>query len=282
MLKSIIKLLRVKHYIKNILIFVPLFFSQQLLEPHKFIQACLGFVSFCLISSAVYVINDIQDTEKDRLHPTKRNRPLASGAISKLTAVTLAVICMIVSLGINVLAQSFYGTALVLLYFALNIAYSMGLKNKPLIDVAILTSGFLIRVIYGATITQISISGWLYFTVISGAFYLGLGKRRNELQKQGSTGTTRAVLKYYTYAFLDKNMYVCLGLTDVFYALWAMSKDNEQIIWTVPVIMLILMKYSLDIEGNSDGDPVEVILHDKALLMLCVIYAFFIIGILYC
>ena len=133
----------------------------------------------------------------------------------------------------------------------------------------------------GARITEITISGWLYLTVFSGAFYMGLGKRRNELKNQGESGETRAVLKNYTYGFLDRNMYVCLTLTDTFYALWAMSRENRYLIWTVPVVMLILMRYSLDVEGSSDGDPVEVILHDRILLVLAGIYGLSIFLILY-
>ena len=170
---------------------------------------------------------------------------------------------------------------LLLLYFALNILYSLGLKNRPLIDVVILASGFIIRVIFGAALTNIPISGWLYLTIWTGAFYMGLGKRRNEIQKQGDEGETRPVLKYYTYSFLDKNMYVCVALSIVFYALWAVERDNPLFLWSVPIMMIILMKYSLDIEGNSDGDPIEVITHDKTLILLVAIFVAYLGFILY-
>ncbi len=280
MLKQILHLMRIKHYIKNILILVPLFFSQQLMNMEKLIPTLWGMLSFCLISSSVYIINDIFDIEKDRLHPTKKYRPLASGAVKISVAVFLFVFCIGIALFINFMY--FWGSSIwLIIYLILNVAYSLNLKNRPIIDVAILASGFLIRIIYGASLTFTYISEWLYLTVISGALYLGLGKRRNELQKQGAEGITRNVLKQYNYNFLDKNMYICLALTDCFYALWAIDRETPMLVWSVPMVILIFMKYSLDIENNSDGDPVEVILSDKILTILCLGYIIYTVGILY-
>lgn len=156
-------------------------------------------------------------------------------------------------------------------YFLLNVAYSMGLKNKPIIDIVILAAGFVIRVFYGGVVTGVEISKWLYLVVTVGSLYMGLGKRRNELKKQTET---REVLKYYNVAFLDKNMYVCMALANVFYALWTFEMPNPRTSWTIPVFIILLMCYSLDIEGESDGDPVEVILHDKILIAIVLVYAF--------
>lgn len=280
-MKQYLKLLRVKQYLKNILIFVPLFFSQQFFESGKLLRGIIGFISFCLISSAVYIINDMKDVEKDRQHPTKKNRPLANRTISVKNAKIVLGICILASIGINILLGSIAGICLVLVYLVINIAYSFGLKNYPIIDIVILSSGFLIRVMYGSAITNITISSWLYLMIISAALYLVLGKRRNEIKKQGNTGETRNVLKYYNYDFLDKNMYVCLGLTDGFYALWAMSKADTYLFWTVPLVIILLMKYSLDIEGDSDGDPIEVIYKDKILIGIFALYAIVLVLILY-
>lgn len=276
-----IKLMRVKHYIKNVLIFISLFFSQSFFQPDKLIHSIWGFLSFCLISSSIYIINDLNDVEKDRLHPTKCKRPIASGAVTKQAAIMISFICIVIGTAISLNLGSWNSLLWIGLYFILNLLYSWKLKNVPIIDVVILTSGFLIRVLYGAAITNIEISNWLYLTVIAGAFYMGLGKRRNELKKQKDQKMTREVLTYYTYAFLDKNMYVCLALTNTFYALWAMSHENEKMIWTVPLIIIILMKYSLDIEGESDGDPVEVLIKDKMLIVLCGICGIAMVALLY-
>lgn len=281
-IKEIIKLLRVKHYIKNLLVFLPLLFSQQLFSaPQKLIAVCWGFVSFCLVSSAVYIFNDIQDVEKDRKHPTKKNRPIASGAVGQREAMVYGVICAAAAVAINLALGSLWGLGLLLLYLALNVAYSLGLKNKAIIDVTILTSGFLIRLLYGSALTQIPISEWMFLTITAGVFYLGLGKRRNELIRIEKSAETRAVLKYYTYSFLDKNMYISATLAIVFYTLWVVSREIPLLIWTVPAVMLIFMRYSLDMEANSDGDPVEIILHDWVLLVMCCLYGLFVVSALY-
>ena len=279
-MKSYLKLLRVKHYIKNSLVMFPLFFGQQFTDPVKMKSALLGVFAFCMISSVIYIINDIRDVEKDRQHPTKKFRPIASGEVPVPNALGAAAVCFVLSIIFTLLAGSSSALLLLLLYFVLNLGYSMGLKNVPLVDVAILTSGFLIRVLYGAALTGIEVSNWLYMTVTTGAFFMGLGKRRNEFQRQ-SGNDTRAVLKLYSYDFLDKNMYVCVALCDTFYSLWAMSHANDRMIWTVPVFILILMRYSLDIEGNSDGDPVEVIEHDVFLVGLVLVYGLVLLGLLY-
>jgi prenyltransferase, ubiA family len=279
-MKKYLKLLRVKHYLKNVLVFTPVFFNQTLFTS-RFLAAIIGFFAFCMISSAVYIINDIQDAPKDRLHPTKRLRPIASGTVSLLKAKVIGGACFVVSIAMSFYIGGAKGLFLILTYFVLNVLYSMELKNRPLLDVVILASGFIIRVIYGAVLTEVPISGWLYLTIWTGAFYMGLGKRRNEIQKQGDEKGTRPVLKFYTYSFLDKNMYVCVALAIVFYALWAVEHTNVLFLWSVPFLMIILMKYSLDIEGNSDGDPIEVITQDKALILLVALFAIYLGWIIY-
>ena len=167
------------------------------------------------------------------------------------------------------------------LYLILNIAYSFGLKNKPIIDIVILVLGFLIRVLFGGSVINVDISGWLYLTIISISFYLGLGKRRNELVKH-SGKETRSVLKYYNKEFLDKNMNISVTLAICFYALWAMNYENKLMLWSVPIIMIMAMKYSYDIEcTESEGDPVDVILKDKWFMILGSLYAVFVFSIIY-
>lgn len=286
-MKKYLKLMRVHHYLKNVLIFLPLVFSQNLFDLTLLRKTILGFLSFSILSSIVYIINDIQDVEKDRKHPTKCKRPIASGAVSVRNAYILAIVIAIVGITLNYFAcgSNIWGWIFVLLYVGLNFAYSMGLKNLPIIDITILVSGFLLRVLYGAAVTSIQVSNWLYLTVIAMSFYLGLGKRRNELDTQGSK--SRKVLKFYNHDFLDKNMYMCLGLTIVFYSLWCVDGttiarySNSNIVWTVPLVMLICMKYSLDVEGNSDGDPVSVLLKDKILMGMVFLYVLIVLLIIY-
>lgn len=278
-MRKYVKLLRIKHYMKNLLVFIPLFFAQDFFCLQKFGHAVLGFFAFCMVSSAVYIMNDIRDADKDRMHPTKRKRPIASGDVKERQAFILLVFCIFMSVVFNFMAGFVSGVFFITAYFVLNLLYSFGLKDKPLVDIAILTSGFVIRVFYGAVLTDTVISGWLYLVIVMGSFYMGLGKRRNEM-KNGVEGT-RTVLKYYTYDFLDKNMYVCAALIVTFYALWTMELEDLEVRWTIPVFMVILMKYSLDIEDDSDGDPVEVLMRDKALILLSAGYVLWIFAILY-
>ena len=278
--------MRVHHYIKNLLVFAALACSGQLFHLEKLAAGIAGFLAFSMVSSVVYIINDIRDVEKDRKHPTKCKRPIAAGTISTSRAWGLAIVLLLIAVVCNWRVFHVTSTLLLALYLVLNLAYSFGLKNVPIVDVTILVAGFLIRILYGAFVTEITISNWLYLTVIALAFYFALGKRRNELKQIGD-GETRQVLKAYPVNFLDKNMGMCLTLANVFYALWSMDEktmsfyNNEYLIFTVPIVLLITMKYSLDIEGESDGDPVEVLLHDKVLLTLCVLYLAVMFVILY-
>lgn len=281
-MRKYLRLMRMHHYLKNLLVLAPLVFSGRMLEPALLRQTAVGFVAFCLLSSAAYIINDLRDVERDRAHPVKRNRPIASGAVSERSAKLLAAVLLLAAASLQVFAGlAGMGLACMLLYLAVNLGYSFGLKNFPIVDIFCLAAGFLLRLLYGSIITGIEVSGWLYLTVISVSFYFALGKRRNELIRLGTDGNTRRVLSSYTRAFLDKNMYMFLGLLNVFYALWCMENPNRTLLFTVPVVMLICMKYSLDVEGDSDGDPVEVLVHDKVLIALCGLYALGMLAILY-
>ena len=285
-MKKYLKLMRIHHYLKNILVFAALACSGLLFDSRKLLSCVLGFAAFSMISSVVYIINDIMDREKDRCHPKKCNRPIASGDISPTQAGFLAAGLLAAALLCNGLVFSLPATALLLTYLILNLAYSLGLKKIPIVDVAILVSGFWIRVHYGALITGIQVSDWLYLTIVMLAFFLALGKRRNEV-KHLKNGETRDVLKAYPIAFLDKVMYMCLTLAIVFYSLWTMTQETvmaygKYLVYTVPIVMLIVMKYSMDIEGDSDGDPVEVLVHDRFLMFLCLIYLLSMLAILYC
>lgn len=274
--KNYIKLMRPHHYIKNFLIFIPLIFSKNIFNIELLSKVLIGFIAFSLLASMVYVINDIMDVEADRKHEKKKFRPIASGKISIKNACILVFVLFVLSLCLNIYAKANIITWIIFYtYFVINILYSIKLKHIPIIDIVILAFGFLLRVLYGATIANIEVSNWLYLTILSVSFYMGLGKRRGEFVKLGSKG--RKVLKYYNKSFLDSNMYMFLTLTIVFYSLWCLDFNSAinsyfNIIWTVPFLIVICMKYSLDIEGDSLGDPVDVVLSDKILLVLGIIY----------
>ncbi len=289
-IKSYIKLMRPQHYIKNILIFLPIVFSKNILNFELIKNTVIGVIAFSLMASIVYIINDIMDVEADRKHEKKKNRPIASGEITIKEAVILIIVLILLTILLNVLIAMgpikveicaflvFYG------YLILNVLYSIKLKHVPIIDITILAFGFLLRVIYGAQITGIQVSNWLYLTILSFSFYMGLGKRRNELKKMGSDA--RKVLKQYNKSFLDSNMYMCMAIGIVFYSLWCIDVNATisgwiNVVYTVPFVIVICMKYSLNIEKDSSGDPVDVILGDKILLLLALLYTITILLILY-
>ena len=283
-----LRLLRVKHYIKNGLIFLPLFFAKQIMAADLVLRSLLAFAVFCLVSSVIYCINDIQDVEYDRKHPVKCKRPIASGEISKRQAAILCVLLLIGAVALIAFAGGgllFWGVPA--LYLAVNVGYNMGLKNVPVIDIAILAAGYLLRVLYGSVFTGIPISGWMYLTVISIAFYLCLGKRRGEMRRYPTMENPRPVLKFYTQSFLEKNMLMCVTLGVVFYSLWSVDATTiqhvggDRVVWTVPLVILIFFKYSMDVEGDSDGDPVEVIFQDKLLLALVAVLGIILFLVMY-
>lgn len=282
---SYIKLMRPHHYVKNILIFLPIVFSKNFFNIEILKNAIIGAISFSLMASIVYIINDIMDVEADRKHEKKKFRPIASGAVTIKEALILAIILLIVSVILNICIRAnivalivFYG------YLFMNILYSIKLKHIPIVDIVILAFGFVFRVLYGAAITGIEISNWLYITILSFSFYMGLGKRRNEFKKMGKDG--RKVLKYYNESFLNNNMYMCMALGIIFYSLWCMdinsiTNTHLNVVWTVPIVIVICMKYTLNIEGESFADPVDVILGDKLLLAMLLFYAIIIFTTIY-
>ena len=287
-MKNYIKLLRIKNYIKNALILVPLIFSKKLFDTSALHSSLLGLISFCALSSAVYIFNDFCDAKHDKLHPEKCKRPIANGSISLksalLTMFVLLLICVITNYfacGLNTLSWS-----LILIYILLNVFYSIKLKQIPILDVAIIASGFLIRAFYGSSILNIEVSNWLYLTVIAISFYVGFGKRRNELVI-AENNETRSVLGFYNYNFLDKNMYVCSALTIVFYSLWSVDAStiahfgNNKVVWTVPLVIVICITYSLTVEKYSEDDPIDIIFKNKFLLVMILFYGITVIGIIY-
>lgn len=274
-MKECIKLMRPQHYIKNFLIFFPAFFAGNLFNGRIFNVLLVGSIAFSMITSTVYIINDIRDKEKDRLHAVKKNRPIASGKISEKKAAVFAASLLLLGEYILYLVQgTFFNKAngIVVLYLICNLAYSWGLKDKPIIDVLLLASGFVLRTLLGGALAQVEVSQWFALTIMMFSLYMGLGKRRNELKKVISN-ETRAVLGYYTYDFLNRYMMVSMTLGMVFYAYWcAAIAHNSHMVWTLPLTMAIIMKYELDLEKDSYGDPVEVLLGDKALLVIVSIY----------
>jgi 4-hydroxybenzoate polyprenyltransferase len=290
-----ILLLRIHHWIKNCLIFVPLLVSGGKVTMLDLINTVIASFAFCLLSSIIYIINDIRDIETDRLIERKKNSPLVSGSISIRAAILAAVIIfafllIYISLwyfcfknGITI-RQKIIVIAVLASYGILNVGYSSGLKNIPIIDVSIIACGFILRFLLGVTIIDQVSTVWFYLLILAGSYYMGFGKRRNEIGNTFGTLTpaapsnSRKVLRFYSFSFLDNNIYVCQTLFVVFYTLWCRDPvtverlHTNNLVWTIPIVLLIFLKYSLDIEKHDEGDPVSVLLKDKALIALCLVY----------
>lgn len=273
--------MRVNHWIKNILIVLPAFFGKILTDFDALVNLFTGFMVFSLCSSAIYIMNDISDIENDRNHPVKCKRPLASGDVSKTEAVILLIILLIVAAVLNLtLCGSDIYSFIPLIYIFVNLMYSFSLKNKPVIDIVLLVSGFFLRVLYGSAITGVRISGLLYLTVISLSMFFAYGKRRNEKKSCGTS--SRKVLQFYSEQYLNSNLYIYMGLFIVFYSIWSLNADeNGVLICTVPLAMIMMMRYVYTLEADDHGNPVDMILHDKMLLLLGAIYAVFITVLIY-
>lgn len=276
-MKATLKLLRVKHYIKNILIFIPFIFGTTL-SIANIENMIVAFFAFSFMASTIYILNDLKDVEKDKLHPVKKNRPIASGKVSKGTALIIAIMLLVASLVLNFLASNSISSYIWLgIYFVLNVLYSCKLKEIPIIDIAVLVAFYIIRVYYGAAVAAVPVSSWLFLTVMSAAMFLAFSKRRNELKRKGTS--SREVLKFYSLKFLDKFMYMSLAVTTVFYSLWAVEQANKCFAYTIPLLLMIFVRYCFVVETTDNDDPVEIVTKDKMMLVFEILYVLFGMGI---
>lgn len=280
-----INLMRLKHWIKNILVLFPLVFSGNLLEREKCVGTILGLVSFCLASSAIYIVNDLRDIDSDRMHNVKKNRPLASGDVSKVQGMFLIVLLLICITVICLFNRS--GWIYVVIYFFINLLYSYGMKNIPIVDVVILVAGYIIRLLYGGVLAGTGVSEWMLLTVMMASFFLGFGKRRGEYIEYGEEA--RKSLKGYSRAFLDNSVNMFLTLTIIFYSLTCLDKESGvarqgvNMLWTVPVVIIVCLRYTMRMESddNCGGDPVEIVMHDPVLMILIGFYGIAVLASLY-
>ena len=278
-MKSYVKEMRVKSWIKNVFVFVPLVFALELRNAEKLLATLIAFAAFCLVSSAIYVFNDICDADKDATHPIKRARPIASGAISKRSAAVFAALLAIAGIAVGA-SVGVSAVVLIAAYTMLNLLYSLWLKHIPVLDCFCVATGFVLRVYTGGAASGEHISDWLFLTVAAASLFMAFGKRRGELLKVGDTAT-RKVLRLYDAVFLNGMVFVCAGLSIVFYALWAMYRGSNMI-YTVPIILFLVSKYLLLIHNSdSHGDPMTVVFEDKILLLSCAAYALLVILFLY-
>ncbi len=271
---QIIRAIRPKQWIKNLIVFAALVFSQHLFEPYSIITSLFAFLLFCLFTGSVYLINDVMDVEEDRQHPYKKERPIASGKLKIQTAVIIAITMAMVSLGMSFYLNPMFGV-ITLVYFVSNIAYSTYLKHIVIIDVMIIALGFVLRAVGGAVVIDVEISPWLIICTTLLALFLGFGKRRHELVlMKESAKEHRSILDEYSSYFLDQIIAVLTASIVVTYALYTMSEKVQlklhttYLNLTIPFVLYGIFRYLYLVhQKNRGGDPTSLFFTDKPLLI---------------
>jgi 4-hydroxybenzoate polyprenyltransferase len=287
MLIDLIKAMRPKQWTKNAFIFVPLVFDVKVFQLEPLLRTLAGFVLLCLISGTVYLINDLVDIERDRQHPTKRNRPLASGQLPKSVAIAAAIALPVIVLPLSFLLDVRFGLILSG-YLGLQILYSLWLKNVVIVDVMVVAAGFLLRVAAGVPLVSAErFSPWLYLFTSLLALFMALGKRRQEIVLlKDDAGNSRASLDHYNLPFLDEMMAVVTAGTLITYALYTFSAPNlpknHSMMLTIPFVLYGIFRYLyvVHIQGNG-GAPDEVLLTDRPLLAAVGLFGIAVVIILY-
>jgi 4-hydroxybenzoate polyprenyltransferase len=288
MVKKIFSLFRVSQWIKNLFVFVPLMFSKHLFEPDYSLKVLLGFFIFSLVSSVVYTLNDIADVESDRLHPIKKNRPIASGAISKSLAYKLAIATIIVVIALlPFTSRGFIIT--VALYLISNHFYSRKFKNMALLDVFSIAAGFMMRVIAGALIINVYISSWLILTTMFISLFLGVMKRRSEIEltKNDSHASTRKVLEFYTVSFIDQIAAINAAGVIICYALYTVSDrtvkvfGTENLIYTTPFVAFGIFRYMFLVHKGNEENASDILVSDVQMIVNILLYLISVVLIIY-
>lgn len=282
---TILRLLRVHQWVKNLLVFFPLFFALKFTDTTLLLRACAAFFFFSLTASAIYIINDLRDVAEDRLHPDKRHRPIASGAISHISAIFIAAGLFIVGLG----GASFYNKQLFLIlviYCVMNVLYSMVFKRIPLLDIFVIATGFLLRLLAGtdhAGITGILPSQWIILMTFLLALFLAFAKRRDDVLLAGEGKKTRSAIHGYNIEFINSALAVMTAIIILAYILYAMDPavaehfGSDKIYLTVIFVILGLFRYlQLTLVYHKSSQPTDLLLRDRflQLTILCWIALF--------
>lgn len=269
---SLLKLLRIKDWVKNLFLFIPLFFSGQLFDFTKFSSLILGFFAFSLTASSIYIINDYRDIEDDKKHPEKSKRPLASGTIRKSNAILLCFMLVIAGFALSYFANPKLKFAFVLgIYFLLNLAYSFGLKSIPILDIFIVAIGFVLRIKAGSVIANIEVSEWLNIMIFLLALFMAIAKRRDDILLGMSSGIDmRKSVKGYNLEYLSNIMSLICAVIIVAYFMYTMSSEviirlgTYRLYYTCIFVMAGVMRYLqiIFIDGQS-GSPTNILYKDR-------------------
>jgi len=283
-MKKYFKLLRVEQWVKNLFVFVPLFFSGNITNLGLLNKSVFAFVIFSLAASVVYILNDYNDIEADRKHPEKRRRPLASGAVSKAKALGILAGLIIVDVALVCLAQLYFHEPLwkfatiIGLYIVINIAYTFKLKHVPIIDIFIIALGFVLRVLAGGYITGIGISQWAILLTFVLALVLAIGKRRGELINAQVSGKTRKALDGYNVQFADIALSISVTLAIVCYLMFTLSPEvqarfHERVFYTVIFVVFAFLRYlQQTLVYNRTESPTKIVYRDRYIQITLILW----------
>jgi 4-hydroxybenzoate polyprenyltransferase len=287
MLIALIKTMRPRQWTKNAVIFAALVFDRKLTHIPAFLNTLAGFVIFCILSGVVYIINDLVDVEADRMHPDKKNRPIASGKLPKSVAQTAVVILLIILIPVSILLSPKFA-AVALAYLVLNLVYSQWIKHIPILDVFAIALGFVLRVAAGVMLVQVErFSPWLYVVTTLGALYIGFGKRRAELALMAEGANAhRRVLSGYTIPLLDQFILIVSSTTIIAYSLYTFSApnlpDNHTMMLTIPFVLYGVLRYLYLIQlTHRAGAPEDVLLSDRPLQLSIILWGLSVIAVFY-
>jgi decaprenyl-phosphate phosphoribosyltransferase len=269
---AVVRALRPRQWIKNVLVLSAPLAGGRLFDPPVLAASALAFVSFCLVSSSSYLINDIRDVEEDRQHPRKRLRPIAAGELSVRTGWVLAVVIGVIGIVTGYLTSIPLGVTLSV-YVALQIGYSTFLKHQPIIDLAMVSSGFLLRAIAGGVASDIVLSQWFLLVASFGSLFMVAGKRYSEMLALGADAGTRRSLASYTDTYLRFTWMLAAAMVLISYSLWAfenLDRGPLGVGWTaisIAPFTLGLLQYAREIDIGQAGEPEDVVLRDRVLLI---------------
>jgi len=278
-MQTIFSLLRIKHWIKNFFIFLPAFFGGVLFSNNILPQLILGFFVFSLAASCIYIINDIKDVEQDKNHPKKSKRAIASGKISTKKATYIYIILLLVA-AISSVLLPIEAIIVVGIYFGLNLFYSLGGKNLAIIDITIVSLGFVLRVIFGGLIVGVVISKWLFLLTFLLSLFLVIAKRRDDYIVVSNNESVRKVSKKYNLDFINYTLIIVSALIIISYIMYTFSTPysgtNDYIVFSssLLVVMGILRYYQIIFVENNSGSPTDLLFSDNFIRVLILFWIF--------
>lgn len=272
-MKNLLRLIRPHQWLKNGFVFIPMFFGGGLFRADSIAESFITFVSFCFIASSIYCFNDIIDAEADRKHPAKRNRPIASGAIGTRKAYALMASMALLALSVLLLLPGKYleTGAIILFYFAMNVAYCRKLKQYAIVDVCIISFGFVLRILAGGVATSIILSNWVVLMTFLLALFLSFAKRRDDVVRMNETGEApRRNTIRYNLTFINQAITITASVTLVCYVMYTVSPEvtgrfgTEYLYLTSIFVLVGLLRYiQLTVVDKRSGDPSKILLHDR-------------------